>query len=184
MKLQNLYDSIESRLKPVATGQRSSKLIQRSCISGNSGVICCWQITLISMKQLYRKFLLVMCFCIPAGAAFAAGHVINLVSTTNVLCNGGNTGSATVSVSGGVGPFTYSWVPTGGTAPTANNLVAGTYTVVATDQNDGSTATRTVLITQPPALNISITTTMATCGFPNGSAQATVAGGVPPYSAR
>lgn len=30
---------------------------------------------------------------------------------TNVACFGGNTGTANVAVSGGTGPFSYSWLP-------------------------------------------------------------------------
>ncbi len=46
--------------------------------------------------------------------------------------NGNSNGSATASVSGGVSPYTYLW-SNGGATETIDNLVAGTYTVVATD---------------------------------------------------
>lgn len=41
----------------------------------------------------------------------------SVAAKTNVLCFGGNTGSATVSATGGVGPYTYSWSPSGARMP-------------------------------------------------------------------
>ncbi|HWY97614.1 MAG TPA: SprB repeat-containing protein, partial [Bacteroidia bacterium] len=40
-------------------------------------------------------------------------------SQTNVSCNGGNNGSATITAAGGTTPYTYSWAPSGGTNATA-----------------------------------------------------------------
>uniref|UniRef100_UPI0025D4D18C T9SS type A sorting domain-containing protein n=1 Tax=uncultured Chryseobacterium sp. TaxID=259322 RepID=UPI0025D4D18C len=68
-------------------------------------------------------------------------------SQTNIACNGGSTGTATISVAGGTAPYTYSWSPSGGTGATASGLSAGTYTVNVTDAN-GCTLTRTFTITQ------------------------------------
>lgn len=47
-------------------------------------------------------------------------------------------GTATVTTSGGTGPFTYSWAPAGGSNATATDLLAGTYTVTV---NDGLSCT-------------------------------------------
>ncbi|MFL5762847.1 MAG: gliding motility-associated C-terminal domain-containing protein [Bacteroidia bacterium] len=63
---------------------------------------------------------------------------------TNADCN--SLGTASVAVSGGVGPFTYSWSPSGQTTPTIVGLSAGTYTVIVTDQNDGCMDTTSVSI--------------------------------------
>ena len=41
-------------------------------------------------------------------------------SGTNVICNGDNNGTASVSVSGGTGPYTYSWTDGTGTNGTVN----------------------------------------------------------------
>ena len=73
------------------------------------------------------------------------------VSQTNVSCNGGTNGTATINVTGGTSPYNYSWSPSGGTGSTANNLAAGTYTVTVTDANSCS-LTRTVTITQSAAV--------------------------------
>ena len=56
------------------------------------------------------------------------------VSTQNANCTAAN-GVATASVSGGTGPLTYTWTPVGGAAAISNSVVAGNYTVTATDAN-------------------------------------------------
>lgn len=100
---------------------------------------------------------------------------------TNVFCNGGLTGSASVTPSGGSAPYTYSWAPTGGTGSTATGLGAGTYTVTVTDAN-GCSTTASATVTEPPQLTVAVTTTPSTCGNANGSAVATETGGTGPYT--
>src|SRR6056300_1580903 len=107
----------------------------------------------------------------------ATGSVTNEVS-----CNGGTDGSASVSVSGGVSPYTYSWsdgTSVISTASTASTLSAGSYTVTVTDANS-NTATASVTVTEPTALSASITGTNVGCnGASTGSADLTVSGGTP-----
>ncbi len=106
----------------------------------------------------------------------------NISSVTDIKCNGNNSGSATVTASGGTLPYGYSWSPSGGTSATATGLSAGTYTVTVTDKN-GCTATAQATITQPSAININIGRVDVTCnGLCNGSASATVSGGTPGYN--
>ncbi len=52
---------------------------------------------------------------------------------TNAYCNGSNNGVASVIDSGGVPPYTYSWLPAGGSMDTASGLSTGSYTVVVSD---------------------------------------------------
>ncbi len=96
---------------------------------------------------------------------------------------GGNNGSATANVIGGVTPYTYSWttfpVQTG---VTATGLTAGSYTVNVTDAS-GCTASASVTITQPPLLTVSVgpPVNVLCNGNNNGSDVASAAGGTGPY---
>ena len=103
-------------------------------------------------------------------------------SKTNVSCNGGSNGTATVVATGGAAPYTYSWSPSGGTAATASGLAVGNYTVTITD-NNGCTTTRGFTITQPTAMSITTSKTDVACnGGSTGVATVNVTGGVPPYA--
>ena len=104
-------------------------------------------------------------------------------SQTNVSCNGGSNGTASVTPSGGTPGYTYSWAPTGGTSATAAGLAAGTYTVTVTDTN-GCTATRNFTITEPTAIDITTgSQTNVSCnGGSNGTASVNPSGGTPGYT--
>lgn len=110
------------------------------------------------------------------------GPTASITSSTNVSCNGGSNGAATVTVTGGSAPFTYSWSPTGGTAATATGLAAGTYQVTINDNNGCQTIT-SVIITQPPAMAVTTAGVNLVCaGACNGSASVTPSGGSTPYT--
>ncbi|MEJ8803451.1 MBG domain-containing protein [Pontibacter sp. H249] len=101
---------------------------------------------------------------------------------TNVSCNGGSNGSATVTASGGTAPYTYSWSPAGGTEAEATGLAAGTYTVTVTDIQN-RTATAEVTITEPSALSAVASKTDATKpGAADGTASVTASGGAGGYT--
>ncbi|MFM9052061.1 MAG: hypothetical protein ACKOKF_07060, partial [Bacteroidota bacterium] len=103
-------------------------------------------------------------------------------NSVQVGCNGGSNGSISSNASGGTGPYSYNWLPTGGNASTASNLTAGNYTVTITDSR-GCTFTRTTTITQPNPITYSISSTPATCGLSDGTAAlSNVSGGVGPYT--
>ncbi|MFH6937527.1 MBG domain-containing protein [Flavobacterium sp. FlaQc-30] len=102
-------------------------------------------------------------------------------SQTNVLCNGGATGTATVTASGGKpNSYTYIWSPTGGTAATATGLAIGKYSCLITDGN-GCSITKTFDITEPAALSATTSQINATCST-GGQAAVNVVGGTTPYS--
>ena len=109
--------------------------------------------------------------------------VINTGLTfTNVTCNLACNGTATSTPSGGVGPYTFLWVPGGATTATISGLCPGVYTVTVTDAN-GCTKPGSVTITQPNLLTVSIASTVLLCnGDCNATATATIAGGTPPYT--
>lgn len=98
-------------------------------------------------------------------------------TSTNPLCNGSCTGTATAFPVGGASPYTYLW----NTSPaqmtqTATSLCAGTYTATITDAN-GITTTVSVTITEPSALTASVSSTIDTCGYGNGTATVIAGGG-------
>ncbi|MBI3500228.1 MAG: gliding motility-associated C-terminal domain-containing protein [Bacteroidetes bacterium] len=106
--------------------------------------------------------------------------IVPVASSQNVSCNGGNNGSATVSVSGGNSSYSYLW-NNGQTTSSANNLSAGNYSVVVTDAN-GCTSSAAINISQPSALSVSASSTGNTsCISPNGSATANASGGTSTY---
>ena len=103
-------------------------------------------------------------------------------SQTNVSCFGGSNGAASVSPTGGIAPYGYSWSPSGGTGSIATGLSAGTYTVTVTD-NIGCQGTRNYTITQPTALNGSTVVTNVACnGGTNGAINLTASGGAGGYT--
>jgi len=104
-----------------------------------------------------------------------------LDATTDVLCNGGSDGSATVSAAGGTSPYTYD-IGFGAQASGAfNGLTAGTYTVTITDDNN-CTTTVGLTINEPVVLSSNtVSVTDATCGLPNGAFEVTGVDGTAPY---
>lgn len=97
---------------------------------------------------------------------------------SNVSCNGGSDGSATVTASGGAGNYSLVWntIPTQ-TGATANGLTAGSYAVTATD-GSGCIAAQSVTVTQPTALTATATANNVSCaGGTDGSATVSTSGG-------
>ena len=77
----------------------------------------------------------------------AASLSASASSTQQVSCFGGNNGTATVAVSGGTTPYSYSW-SNGANTQNLTGLVSGTYSVTVTDAN-GCTSSSVATISQP-----------------------------------
>src|SRR5690606_31326829 len=102
-------------------------------------------------------------------------------SQVNILCNGDNTGEATVTVTGGTGVYTYDWSD-GQAGATATGLTAGSYSVDVTDES-GCTLSESFTITELPALTATATGVDIVCnGDASGSASVAVTGGTAPYT--
>jgi gliding motility-associated-like protein len=111
------------------------------------------------------------------------GQLSFTTTQLNVLCNGGNNGSATFNPTSGTAPYTYTWTPNVSVTGTANNLTAGVYSVDVTD-NFGCQNSFTFTITEPPLVPIVANTTGASSICIGGTSLITVNanGGAPPYS--
>lgn len=93
-------------------------------------------------------------------------------------------GSATVSASGGVGPYTFLWSTTPvQTGMTATGLAAGTYTVTVTG-NDNCTSTCSTTLVAPggPTCTLVANTQPSCANLNGGSVTVTGAGGQSPYT--
>ncbi len=102
---------------------------------------------------------------------------ITLQSSSNVNCHGDSTGNASVNISGGTSPFSYSWSPLGGVGSSATNLPAGNYVVTVTDGNS-CISSLNVSITEPAAIAINLSTTNVSCfGGCDGTAITNATGG-------
>ncbi|MBU2018712.1 MAG: choice-of-anchor J domain-containing protein [Bacteroidetes bacterium] len=106
----------------------------------------------------------------------------NIVSQTNVECNGLSSGMVTVSVSGGVAPYDIVW-STGAITSTISGLAAGVYVAYVTDDN-GCTTSATATITEPAVLVSSVDSksNISCFGLSDGEVIAAVTGGTPGYT--
>jgi len=94
----------------------------------------------------------------PNTVVIDSGHVVN------DICNGGATGSITVTATGGIGSLHYGWsTPPGGATNSITGLAAGTYTITVTDSL-GCSASASYAVTQPNAIVIdSVVSHQVTC---------------------
>lgn len=98
----------------------------------------------------------------------------------DISCYGVADGSLTATVSGGIEPVTLVW-SNGATTPTISGLAPGTYEVTVTDAN-GCSETATGEVLPKDSLGITLMKMEPVCtGDDNGSIEASVTGGTPPY---
>lgn len=105
------------------------------------------------------------------------------INSNSLSCANVCDGSATLTVSGGQTPYTYTWsAPAVSSTSVVSNLCSGTYSVNMTD-NLGCLKTQTVSIAAPPTLTTAPTSTNVTCfGASTGSININPSGGVPSYT--
>ncbi|MGP8217124.1 MAG: T9SS type B sorting domain-containing protein [Bacteroidia bacterium] len=110
------------------------------------------------------------------------GGLTMSITQTNVSCASTNDGAASVTISGGTAPYTYSWSPTGGTTSSVSGLAAGTYSLVVND-NAGNCISGTVVIQPPPVIGVDVVSINSEIckGSNDGSAVVSAFGGTPPY---
>jgi gliding motility-associated-like protein len=122
------------------------------------------------------------CCILPAVNNPCPTITMSTSSQTNVDCFGATSGQATVSASGGTGPYTYTWTPGNLNGATQSTLGAGTYTVNIEDGNN-CTGNGTVMITEPSELVVyQGIITPASCNASDGAAGVNVSGGTGTYT--
>ena len=104
------------------------------------------------------------------------------ISSTPTGCTATCTGTATIIISGGTGPYQTLW-STSETTTTINNLCAATYTVEVTD-DAGCTITEQVTVSNSGStLQLTLTPTNESCdGLCDGEITSVPSGGSSPYS--
>ncbi len=102
------------------------------------------------------------------------------VTQNSGTCSNVNQGILVANVTGGTGPFTYSW-SNGATTATASNLAPGTYSVTVTDDN-GCTESAFAAVTTFPAPTCSVTIDAESTLGDNGALTVVVDGGTAPFT--
>ena len=107
------------------------------------------------------------------------------LTATDLTCNGGCDGTATLAINGGTPGFVITWGPgiiIGQGTPNATQLCAGAYTVTVSDAA-GCDTTIQFTINGTVPIEPNITATNVTCnGYCNGTITASPSGGIPGYT--
>jgi len=111
-----------------------------------------------------------------------ADDIVLTGSTTNGACNGSNSGSISLFLTGGKSPFVYSLNGgTFGSSSTFNNLAAGTYHLTAKDAS-GCSISRDFMISENAVLSLSANKADESCaGKSDGSVSLSASGGSGSY---
>ncbi|NJN77293.1 MAG: T9SS type B sorting domain-containing protein, partial [Saprospiraceae bacterium] len=108
-------------------------------------------------------------------------QIITSVTGTDANCNGGTDGTATVTVTGGVSGYTYTWDGILATN-TITNLAAGWHYVLVTDAT-GCSVLDSILTNEPAPILLTTSMTSVSCsGGTNGTATVTATGGAGGFS--
>lgn len=107
--------------------------------------------------------------------------VIANVSATSPSCVTSCNGTATAAPVGGTPGYTYSWSPGSLTTQTISNLCAGSYTVIVTDANNCKD-TQNINVVKPLPVNITVSSTPASCGACDGTVLVTPLTGTPGFT--
>ncbi len=103
-------------------------------------------------------------------------------SVTQMTCNN-NDGAITITPSGGLAPYTYSWTsnvgPVFSTGASLSNLGSGIYHVIVTDSDGKSNYDSTILTN---GMQTYLSSIPAVCPNNNGSVSVSVSGGAFPYT--
>jgi gliding motility-associated-like protein len=113
------------------------------------------------------------------GSLPAVQAIISNISP--VSCYLGTDGTATVTASSGVPPYTYNWGSWGGNVATVTGLPQGNYTVTVTDANQ-CVAVAVASVAQPAQMKHVPDVKPVNCNMSNGAITITESGGTSPYT--
>ncbi len=154
-----------------------TNLVTNATYTGNIAVVPVGQYSLVVVDQTTG------CRNELADSSIYVSQTSNINITYSTTIANCTNGTASVSVSGGVGPYTYQW-NTGANTPSINNLTQGAYSATVTDSQGciNNNVWSTAWVQQTPTISVNPSVTNATCVQNNGSAIAFATGGMPPYT--
>ena len=118
-----------------------------------------------------------------ATATITGPDTLDVIDTlvTHVSCFGGSDGEISLTVTGGVEPYSYNW-SNGDNTANPSGLLAGTYELTITDDND-CVYEVSFLVNEPDDLVIDLTEIVSLTCFESadGSIEVNINGGVEPY---
>lgn len=117
--------------------------------------------------------------CNATKCVFVSSPLV-ITPVINRTCDGASTGSITLTVTGGISPYTFKW-SNNATTQNLTNVAAGTYTVTITDSQGGSN-TSNFEVTKYPAIVLNAQITPANTGTSNGRIALSISGGTNPYT--
>ncbi len=163
--------------------------LQKTLVPGSSTLVVngdtrAWGLPLLGALEAERD--MNVCGTGPGQTAF----IVDAQLTTNyngygVRCRGQCNATVTVSVSGGVGPFTYQWLNGGPPTATWTAACGGPQIVIVTDVGQGVSCPAQVQVSEPGPLGVIFfgAGTPPTCaGVCDGSRTALAVGGVTPHT--
>lgn len=112
----------------------------------------------------------------------APSALVISITGTDLTCNLGGDGTATVTIdNNSTPPYTYQW-SNGGFSPSVNGLNAGLLTVTVTDAN-GCEQVTSIVLAEPAAIQLTVTPQNISCsGVADGGATVTANGGSGGYT--
>ena len=121
--------------------------------------------------------------CQANASANVSATNISVTATSNTTASNCliPTGSASVSPSNGLAPYTYLW-DTGSTTAMLSNVGVGLYSVTITDANGCQGVLNNIVVNSANGPVVNLSATDANCQNPDGTATANVSGGLAPYS--
>lgn len=123
--------------------------------------------------------------CSDTLAVFVAnlpGVALSISGVTQVSCFGGNDGTATAQVSGGVPPFVFNWLPAAGNGPVVGGLPAGPVVAIVQDAAGCVDTTEAQIPAPTPVVSLLSGAPVHCYGGHDGSISVdTTTGGTAPY---